>query len=216
MNSQQLAWEYQQLRALLEQYRGPATDLPNLKPEVSLGWVRQVQEWFQEIMRLVMAWLKGLFGPSTNAAEQIDWLLVSQILLWICVASLVCWLIAFLAKKFLLHHLVSNPTSRLPTRMPSAEEPLQHRLDAAVGAANWGLAARLRWRLFLSRMQCQPHVTPDEFFRQPSYQHRWEQFHGASISAQYRMMFAAPGSSRHEFDHYHDGLTRLEGVHRHA
>jgi hypothetical protein len=216
MESQRLAWEHQQLRALLEQYSDAATDLPNLKAEVSLGWIRQVQEWLQEVMRLLLAWFKGLFGPRANAAWQIDWSLVSQILLWLCVAVLVCWLIISLAKKYLSHNRVPVPAGQLPTRMTSAEEPLQHSLDAAVNIANWGLAARLRWRLFLSRMHYQPHVTPDEFFREPSYQQDWEQLHGASVSEQYRMMFAAPHGARLWFDHYHESLTRLEGTRRHA
>jgi hypothetical protein len=216
MASHRLAQEHQQLQVLLKKYRDISQDLPNLKVEETLGWVPQLREWFQDVVRMFLEWLNGLMGPLQIGNMAIDWPLVSQILFWLCVAFLVFWLTSFLTRKSFLHKMAPRPAARAPTPLTSVEESLQHRLDAAVHDANWGLAARLRWRLFLYRMRCQPHVTPDEFFRQPLYRSHWEQIHGASVIEQYRVMFAAADGSRLWFDHYHDGLTRLEGASHHA
>jgi len=216
METATLTPEHQQLRALLEQYSVISTELPNLKAEEPGGWGAQLQAWFQQVVATWWEWLKAFLGPLPTTPVQIDWPVVLWSLFWICVVLLLFWLTYALAKKYLQQQHPQGPQAGLLTRMDSAEELLGKQLNAAVQDESWGLATRLRWRLFLCRMRCQSHATPNEFFCAPPYRCRWEQLHGTPVSEQYRVMFSATDASRQWFEHYHRGLTDLEGAHRHA
>ena len=93
---------------------------------------------------------------------------------------------------------------------------MRQSLHAAVHGEDWGLAARLRWRLFLFRMQIPAHLTPHEFFREPHYRTHWQQLQGIPIGDQYRVMFTGTTGSRQWFEQYHDGLSGLEEQLSHA
>lgn len=211
MDDYTLTQERQQLRSLLEQYSDTSKELPNLKVEASEGWAQQLQEWLQEFVATSWEWLKALMGPLPTANVQTDWTVVLQILFWTCVAVLVFWLTFALSKKFLVHKGTQGTKAGLPMRLENAEELLQNKLIAAVKDENWGLAARLRWRLFLYRMRCQPNLTPNEFFGEPQYRRRWDHIDGTPVSEQYGVMFAAIDGSHQWFETYHGGLSGLEG-----
>jgi hypothetical protein len=208
--------EYQQLQALLEQYSGTSTVLPNLKAAELQGWGAPVREWFQNAVTASWEWLKALIGPLLTAYGRMHWAVVLGVLFCLCVAVLVFWLTSALANKYRRQKRPQGTQAGLPTRLASAEERLEKWVRAAVQDESWGLAARLRWRLFLCRMRCPPSVTPNEFFAAPQYRRRWEQRHGTPVSEQYRVMFSATGGSRQWHAHYHERLTGLEGDHRHA
>jgi hypothetical protein len=216
MENPTLTQEHQQLRTLLEQYSGTATALPDLKVGEYRGWGAPLREWLQQVVAAFWEWLKALLGPLPTAPVALDWPVVLRGLWWTGVAVLVFWLTYTLARKYLLSKRPPGAQAGLLTAVAGAEEQLEKQVGAAVQGESWGLAARLRWRLFLYRMRCQPDVTPGEFFATPQYRQRWEQRHGTPVAEQYRVMFAATDGSQQWFTHYHGGLTDLEGEYRHA
>jgi hypothetical protein len=216
MENAALTPEQQQLRMLLEHSSGLARDLPILKAEASDGWGAPLRDWLQQRLTEVWEWFKALVEPLPMTPESVDWTAVFWGLVWTCVALLVFWLTYALAKTLLGR---KRPQGARDGRLPDpvrADEQLEQQWRAAVQAEYWGLAARLRWRLFVARRRCQPDMTPREFFAAPPYRQRWEQLQGAPVSEQYQVMFAANHGSPQWLIHYHNGLTSLEGEPRHA
>ena len=216
MENATLSSEHQQLRALLEQYSEAAKALPTLRAEAPDGWGAALREWWHKGVTSFWEWLKALLEPSPITYASIDWSVVAWSLFWTGMAVLVVWLTYVLTKRYCRYQRSQEPGEGLLPPPDNAADPLGQLLDAAVADQRWDLAARLRWRVFLSRMHCQSHLTPHEFFRTPPYCQRWEQLRGTPISEQYRVMFATTAGSPQWFADYHRGLADLEGEHRRA
>jgi hypothetical protein len=209
--------ERQQLRSLLAQYGDDAKELPHLQLEDAAGWGQTFWEWCEAWADSVWDWLRAWAGPLPRTdMPYIDWALVFRIALWMGVVSVVFGLTSVLAVKYLrqLKNSVQQPD--LSTCIEGEDERLRQSLRAAVHGEDWGLAARLRWRLFLSRMQVPSHLTPHEFFREPRHRTYWQQLQGVPVGDQYRVMFTGTSGSRQWFEHYHSGLSDLEERCSHA
>ncbi|MDH3603265.1 MAG: hypothetical protein OEU26_26930 [Candidatus Tectomicrobia bacterium] len=212
-----LMQEREQLQSLLAQYDNDAKELPYLYLEDADGWGQAFWEWCEEWAGSVWDWLRAWVGPLPRTdMPYIDWVFVFRIAFWIGVIVLVLGLTWVLAARYLRQTRSSEQHQWLPTGLEGEEERLRQSLRAAVQDENWGLATRLRWRLFLSRMQVPPHLTPHEFFREPHYRTHWQQQQGIPIGDQYRVMFTGMSGSRQWFEHYHGGLSNLEERRRHA
>lgn len=216
MENVTITTEHQELRLLLEHSSALATALPTLKAETSEGWGALVGDWFQQRLADVLQWFQALIEPLSVTPAAVGWTVGFWLLLWICVALLVGWLTSTLAKALLGRHRPQEGWSGEGTDLASAGAQLEQQWHVAVQDAHWGLAARLRWRLFLARRRDQPAVTPDEFFAAATYRRRWEQLQGAPVSEQYRVMFAANQGSAQWCSRYDSGLSSLEGEARHA
>ena len=209
------AQEREQFRELLATYSDEARVLPSLKPEdMSPNWLRNLQIWWREQMTEWWEWLRELFGVSPETQLSIDWVMMAQIAFWLVAGVGVGLLIyVFMTQRY----LQKRPTKRsLSLSVDNEASTLQRDLDRALAETRWGLAARLRWRLFLTRLGIPPHITPREFFIDAAHRRRWEQAQGSPVGDQYRMMFAGVDGSRQWFDHYHGALTALEGEQEHA
>lgn len=217
MEGDALIKERQLLRSLLAQYGDDAKELPYLELEDADGWGQAFWEWCREWAGVFWDWLRTWVGPLPHTdMPNIDWGGVFRIAFWIGVIVLVLGLTRVLAAKYLTQKRSSAHHQWLPTCIEGEEERLRQSLRAAVHDEDWGLAARLRWRLFLYRMQAPSHLTPHEFFRQPHYHTHWQQLQGIPIGEQYRVMFTSTAGSRQWFDHYHGGLSGLEEQRSHA
>ncbi len=206
MNSDNHVQERQQLRELLNTYSDDARTLPTLKAEEALDWTRWLEPWRN--------WLRDLIGPIPAPNIDIDWALVIQVVFWLLVGLLVAGLVYVLIRR---RRVLRRPRDRrLPTHLDNEAATLQHALDTALETAHWGLAARLRWRLFLSRLDMQPHVTPHEFFHGSPHDQRWDPSADLSVYDQYRVMFSSDSGSRQWFDHYHGALATLEDERKHG
>ena len=218
MHSPAHAQEREQLRELLVTYGEEARALPPLKPEdIGPDWLRQLQAWWRELMAEWWQWLRELFGISPDTKIPIDWGMLAQMAFWLVLGVGVGLLIYVLMARGGFHRRPAK--RRLPPDVGNEAASLQRDLDQALNASRWGLAARLRWRLFLTRAGMPPHVTPREFFIDididAGHRRSWEQAQGSPVGEQYRMMFAGADGSRQWFDHYHGALTALEGEQAH-
>ncbi len=201
--------ERQQLRSLLEEYPDEAKTLPNLVEDTSQSWMepfdQQVQEWLESFWK----WLREVTGPLPPIDIEADWTSWLPILMWITIALILFGLIYSLSKKLDWPH--TGQASGGEGRSSGGEETrLSNILAAAISEDNWALAARIRWRMFLSRMQCQTHVTPHEFFAETHHREQWKQLEGIPIHEQYEVMFASSHVSSQWFNAYHHRLSQLE------
>lgn len=217
MNGDTHLQEHQQLRELLDTYPHETRALPALKAEERPEWLSRLKQWWQDQMDAWWDWLRDVFGPIPTPKVSIDWVLVAQVVFWLLVGLLVAWLVYAIRR----HYLSKRPGERqLPHRVANEATALQHALDAALEAGRWGLAARLRWRLFLARLDIQPHVTPREFFsvhvHHTQRSQTWDQAQGVPVHDQYRVMFSNDHGSRQWFDQYHGALAALEDEHGHG
>lgn len=209
MESETLAQERQQLQSLLDQYSEEAKTLPNLSDTVSPTWLESLQHQFQEWLQDLWDWLRELANPLPSIDLEADWTSRLQPLWWLGLALIIGWLIYSLAKKVKW----LNPDQRalgFSSQWVSAEEQLGQTLATAIAVEDWALAARLRWRLFLSRMRCQAHLTPYEFFGEPERHQHWKHLEGTPLQEQYEVMFAATEVSPQWYEAYHRVLSRLE------
>ena len=220
INSPAHAQEREQLRELLATYGEAARALPPLKPEdIGPHWLRQLQAWWRELMAGWWEWLRDLFGISPDTKIPIDWAMLAQMAFWLVLGVG----LGLLMYVLMTRRGFSKRSAKRRLRPVVGDEAsiLQHDLDQALEAACWGLAARLRWRLFLTRVGMPTHVTPREFFvdididTADGHRRRWEQAQGSPVGDQYRMMFAGADGSRQWFDRYHGALTALEGEQAH-
>jgi len=216
MENATLTPEHQQLRTLLEQYSDASQALPDLKTGAPDGWGAAAREWLHNGVTAFWEWFKALLGSAPVTPVPIDWPVVLGSLFWICMVVLVCWLTYVLMQRHLRHRRSQDTRGEFRTHIASEAEQWGELLRAAVAAERWDLASRLRWRLFLSRMHCQLHMTPQEFFRAPAYRQSWDQLHGTPVSEQYRVMFSATNGSPQWFTDYHSRLADLEGEPRSA
>jgi hypothetical protein len=209
--------ERQQLRSLLAQYGDDAKELPDLELEDAEGWGQAFWEWCEAWAGSVWDWLRAWVGPLPRTDMPfIDWAFVFRIAFWMGVMSVVFGLTWVLAVKYLRQCKSSAQHQDLPTCIEGEDERLRQSLRAAVHGEDWGLAARLRWRLFLSRMQIPSYLTPHEFFREPHHRTHWQQLQGIPVGDQYRVMFTGTSGSSQWFEHYHSGLSDLEDRRSHA
>jgi hypothetical protein len=209
--------ERQQLQSLLAQYGDDAKELPYLELEDADGWVQAFWEWGEVWAGSVWDWLRGWLGPLPRTAmSDIDWAFVLRLAFWVGGLLLVCGLTWVLAVNYLRKKSRLASPHELLTYIEGEDDGLRQALCAAVCDEAWGLAARLRWRLFLARMQVPSHLTPHEFFREPPHRTHWQQLHGIPIGEQYRVMFTGTAGSRQWFEQYHGGLSDLEERRLHA
>ncbi len=213
MNDDTHLQERQQLLELLGTYNDESRTLPRLKAEEGMGWLSRLQQWWQDQMDAWWDWLRDLLGPISVPQISIDWALVIQLIFWLLVGLLVAWLVYALIRR---QGLSKRPAGQLPHNVDNEATALQHALDTALVTARWGLAARLRWRLFLARLDMQPHITPREFFHNSQYRQRWDQAHGTPVRDQYRVMFSNDTGSRQWFDRYHSALAAIEDERGHG
>ena len=216
MEANTLTQDRQQLQELVGQYSDESRALPYLRANAEESWLQKAWEACREWGSEWLEWLRATTGPlPTIGSWHVDWELTARIVFWGCAILVVCGLVWWLVKKGLAMNLVPTSRSPLPKPLLTAEERLSQQLLAAVEAENWGRAARLRWRLFLCRIEAQPHLTPNELFTQAIYSDLWETYRGVPLHEQYQVMFAGLTGSQQWYDQYHGGLVGLEGSQRH-
>ncbi len=204
-----LASERQQLRSLLEQYHPESTTLPNLTNETSQNWLESFQQQVQEWLDAFWDWFREVSGPLPPIDMEADWTSWLPPVFWVSMAVVLGWLLYRLAQNVLGPNSGWR-ASELAASSVSVEAQLGDALATAVTDGRWALAARLRWRLFLSRMRFQAHVTPREYFGEPQHRDQWQQLEGTPIHEQYEVMFAATSASPQWFETYNRVLSQLE------
>ncbi len=216
MEGNTLIQERQQLRELLAGYRDESKELPYLTAELEANWLEKAWEAGREWLAAWWEQLREAAGPlPTFGLWQVDWRWVAQVVFWGGAILLMGWVVWWIVKKGLALSLLPGERMPIPNPMLNAEAQLSTRILTAIEDENWSLAARLRWRLFLFRIEAQPHLTPKELFDQTDYRHFWETHQGVAIREQYRMMFSGATGSQRWYEQYHDGLAGLEGSVRH-
>jgi hypothetical protein len=172
------------LRDLLQQSGNSRFELPPLVQEKS---------WLDGLTERFLHWLDRLLN-STIGTPSLDGTMLMKLLLWaakITVILLIVGIVVWVAKE-IYRRLTQDSDPKLPSsarvsREATLEEVLLTSLQQALSQEDLATAARLRWRLFLYRVQAPDSLTPWESV--PRYPRLQTQEQNSWILLLYRLMF---------------------------
>jgi hypothetical protein len=189
------------LEQLLAEHNAAQYELPPLWASESF-YEKYIKPWVE----MFESWLRSLGGGMQMSEQTVQMIaLLLQYGLYVALGVLILWILYRSAV------LVSKWAERLaggadrPFAVVSAASGIEQQLEEAIGQAEWALALRLRWKLFLVRAREPGSFTPLEFFCTG----RATGAEQPTVSAQYRAMFGKETAASGFFSAYDELLKKL-------
>jgi len=177
------------LEELVKAHGGPDQSLPPLIFELGPGWER---------IKKFIEWLRDLFfrGDDSTTAST-NWLYLLYLGICAIAVAIGIWVfLNYLHSRYTLPR--RNKSSFLPKDIKTLPEQWVLEIQDAISQHDFPRAARLRWRLFLWRLQIPDWTTPVEHLG------------NTSLQKIYPLMFGVSVDAAGEFQRFNEQLIELE------